>query len=233
MRAIPGFLLLLALKAVSRAFYRHDLGWVGETPPDPWADCRLAAILNHTSLMELLWAGSVPNRFLWQIAKRGVVPVADKTVNRPVVGGFFRLLGRNMVPISRKRDHTWDEVVRRAGPDSVVIILPEGRMMRADGLDKHGKPMTMRGGVADLIAAIPSGRMILAYSAGLHHVQTPGQGLPRLFRTIRMRFENLDVAAYRERLLQKAGPEGFKQAVVADLEARRDLHCFGRSPQPA
>ena len=35
--------------------------------------------------------------------------------------------------------------------DAVVIILPEGRMKRATGLDKKGMPMTVRGGVADIL----------------------------------------------------------------------------------
>ena len=231
MRSALTFLLLLALKVLSRLLYRHDLGWVGEVPADRWSGYRIVALLNHTSLFEFLWAGSPPARLLWQIARHGVVPAADVTLARPLAGRFFRLLARHVVAISRERDHTWIEVLSRIGdPEALVVILPEGRMMRRGGLDKHGKPMTVRGGIADILEAIREGRMLLAYSGGLHHVQAPGERLPRLLKTIRLRLESVDVARYRERLLAEAGPKGFRRAVVADLERRRDLYCW---PGPA
>jgi hypothetical protein len=108
----------------------------------------------------------------------------------------------------------------------MVIILPEGRMMRSNGLDSQGRPMTVRGGIADILDAIREGPMLIAYSGGLHHVQAPGERLPRLFKTIRMNFELVDIAAYRaERLAEGPTEAGFKRAVVDDLEARRDRHC--------
>ena len=131
-----------------------------------------------------------------------------------------------MVSISRERDHTWREVLSRIDPDSMVIILPEGRMKRPSGLDSKGQPMTVRGGIADILEAIPEGPMLVAYSGGLHHVQAPGERLPRMFRRIRMNFELLDIATYREeRMRESAGPIGFKRAVVDDLERRRDRNC--------
>jgi hypothetical protein len=99
-------------------------------------------------------------------------------------------------------------------------------MMRANGLDAEGKPMTVRSGIADLLEAIGKGRMLLAYSGGLHHVQAPGQRLPRLFKRIRMNLEVVDIAAYNAaRLAEGGGPKGFRRAVVADLERRRDELC--------
>ena len=68
-------------------------------------------------------------------------------------------------------------------------------------------------------------RVVLAYSGGLHHVQIPGQKLPRLFKTLRMRLEVVDIGEYRNARLAEAGPRGFRRAVVNDLEQRRDLHC--------
>jgi len=76
--------LLLAVKTVARTFYRIDVDWVNEPAEDPWDRLRLIAILNHTSLYEPLFAGGVPNRLLYQIARRGVVPVAEKTLSRPL-----------------------------------------------------------------------------------------------------------------------------------------------------
>ena len=81
--------------------------------------------------------------------------------------------------------------------------------------------MTVRGGIADIVSSIPEGRMLLTYSAGLHHVQTPGQPIPRVFKTLRMRLEAVDIAAYRRQLMDRCGPHGFKKALIRDLEARR------------
>ena len=44
------FTMLMGLKALSKIFYRQDLAFIGPTPPDPWANVRLVAFLNHTSL---------------------------------------------------------------------------------------------------------------------------------------------------------------------------------------
>ena len=89
MRRVFVYLMLRAIKAASRLFYHHDMRWIGDVPRDPWADLRLVAILNHTSLYEPLFAGGVPDRFLWAVASRAVVPVASKTARRPLVGRFF------------------------------------------------------------------------------------------------------------------------------------------------
>lgn len=226
MRPFLVYLMLRGIKAASRLLYHHDMRWIGEVPRDPWADLQIVAILNHTSLFEPLFAGGVPNRFLWSVASRAVVPVAEKTAARPLVGKFFSRVAADVEPVTRERDHTWDRFVARASdPGTLAILLPEGRMKRRDGRDRHGEPMTIRGGIADVIREIPEGRMLLAYSGGLHHVQAPGERRPRLFELVRMRLENLDIADYRSRILSEAGEEGFKGAVVRDLTRRRDTHC--------
>lgn len=225
MRRYVVFLLLLLLKLASAALFRVRLEWVGERPDDPWSDLRILAILNHTSLFEPIFAAVAPLRLLWRIAGHGIAPVADKTAARPVVGRFFRLVARQVVPITRERDQTWGDVMSRVrDPRALVVILPEGRMKRRTGLDAYGHPMTIRGGIADIIRAIPEGRMLLAYSGGLHHVHAPGDRFPRLFRKVRLRVEVLDLARYRRERLDEAGPEDFKAAVIADLTRRRDRH---------
>ena len=98
--------------------------------------------------------------------------------------------------------------------------------MRRGGLDKTGKPMTVRGGIADLIRATGDGKLVLGYSGGLHHVQAPGDKWPRLFRTIRINYESLDLPAYRGGLSDgNDHKRSFKRAVITDLERRRDTHC--------
>lgn len=232
MRSHLVFLLLLAIKGVSRLLFRHDVRWVQEPPADPWSDIRIIALLHHTSLYEPIFAAAAPNRLLRDVARHGVVPIARKTAARPLVGAFFRLVAGHVVPITRERDRTWQEVLSKVhDPRAMAIILPEGRMMRRTGLDAHGQPMTVRGGIADILLAIPAGRMLLAYSGGLHHVHAPGDRWPRPFRTVRLRLESLDLAEYRNRMLDVEGRAGFRAAVVQDLTRRRDRYCPGAVPE--
>lgn len=222
LRRLFPFLLLLFVKAVARTFWRFESRWLGEVPTgDPWKGIRLVVMLNHTSLYEWVFAGLPPARFLGKIARHGVVPVAAKTLERRFVGMFYGLVAAHVVPISRQRDETWQSLLAKVDdPKAMVIILPEGKMMRRNGFDGDGRPMSVRGGVTDLLLSIPEGRLLFAYSGGLHHVQAPGEALPRPFRTVRMDFEVVDLAAYRDRFLAEAGRKGFRDAVVADMERR-------------
>lgn len=221
------YLLLLTVRAVSLVFWRKEVRWVGEpVAGNRWKGIRVVTILNHTSLFEWVFAAVPPPSFFRDLAFHGVVPVAEKTLRRRFVGAFFSTVAAHVVPISRQRDHTWNTVLSKVDDEeAMVVILPEGRMMRADGLDKEGRPMTLRGGIADILRAVPDGRMLLAYSGGLHHVQVPGQRFPNLFRTIRMNLEVVDLAAYRKARLAEGGEEGFRAAVIRDLTARRDRYC--------
>jgi len=224
LRSVAVFSLLTYLKYLSRIFYRHDFGFIGTPPRDPWADIRLVIFLNHTSLFEPVFVGAVPGRFLWRLAAHGVIPAADKTTDRPLVGLLFRFVAHHVIPITRQRDHTWFAVLNKIDPNSMVVIAPEGRMKRETGLDLHGNPMTVRGGVADILQAIQQGRMLIAYSGGLHHVQIPGR-IPNVFTTVRLRVENLDIANYIAEQMAKGGAEQFKRNVIRDLESRRDTYC--------
>lgn len=216
--------MLSWLKAVSQMFFKHDLGWIGPTPADPWANVRLVAFLNHTSLYEPIFLGAVPLRFVWRLAAHGVVPAADKTTERPLVGLIFKFVAHHVISITRERDDTWFQVLRRIDPDSMVVLAPEGRMKRANGLDLQGKPMTVRGGIADILLAVKEGRMLIAYSGGLHHVQVPGH-LPRPFKTVRLRIENIEIADYIAEMMRRGGPEEFKRNVMKDLDWRRDHYA--------
>lgn len=225
MRSYFVFLLLAAVKVLSRLFYRVDMQWIGDPPADRWQHIRLLAVLNHTSLYEPLFTAGVPLSFLWRIARHGVLPIAQKTAVRPLVGHFYKLIAARVISITRERDESWDKVISHVDPDAMVALLPEGRMKRATGLDSAGQRMTVRGGIADILESIGAGRMLLAYSGGLHHVQAPGERFPSLWKTIRMRFELVDIASYRAALLARAGTAGFKRAVIEDLERRRDQLC--------
>jgi hypothetical protein len=219
------FSLLTVLKVLSRIFYRPEMTFIGTTPADPWDNIRLVAFLNHTSLFEPVFLSGVPSRFTWRLAAHGVVPAAEKTTGRPLVGLIFKFFAHHVVSVSRERDHTWFEVLNRIDPESMVIIAPEGRMKRETGLDASGNPMTVRGGIADILLAVQSGRMLIAYSGGLHHVQIPGRKQVGIFKTVRMRIENIEIADYIAEQMANGGAENFKRAVRDDLERRRDAYC--------
>jgi 1-acyl-sn-glycerol-3-phosphate acyltransferase len=227
--------LLRFLKGLTRTVYRHELYWIHREPSPPWNDLRLVAFLNHTSLYEWLFVGLAPNHLLHRVAFHAVIPAADVTLARPAVGPFLKALAPEVLPITRQADHTWEAVLDRVHSERMVLILPEGRMMRANGLDKHGRPMTVRGGIADILLALGSGKMLLAYSGGLHHVQVPGQRTPRLFKTLRIALEMVDIAEYVDSLGASAKhPVAFKRTVIADLEHRRDYYCPQLAPdQPS
>jgi len=75
-----------------------------------------------------------------------------------------------------------------------------------------------------MMSAMKQGRMLLAYSGGLHHVQVPGH-IPNVFKTVRMRLEAIDIADYMADINKRGGPDDFKRNVKADLERRRDFFC--------
>lgn len=214
---------LMAVKYATRALYDVREEWVGDVPADPWQDIRLIAVLNHTSLAEAIYLAVVPKRVLRRVARHAVLPVAEETMARTIEGWIFRTLVPNVVPITRKRDYSWTRVINQIDdPESMVTLFPEGRMMRPTGLDKTGSRMTVKPGIADVLLGLEHGRMIVAYSGGLHHVFAPGDPLPSFFKVVHVKLESIDIARYIEE--RKAEGWSFASAVVRDLTRRRDLH---------
>jgi len=224
MRSVLVFLLLLAVRATSRFFFRLREDWMPAKPADMADDTRIVAILNHTSLYEWLIAGYASTKLLWRFARHGVLPVAEKTMKRRI-GLFFSFIVRHVVVVTRQRDHTWDDVLTKIDDRATVVILPEGRMKRRTGLDSSGRPMTVRGGIYDILEALPSGRMLMVYSGGLHHIQAPGDRVPRPFKPILCRFEMIDIAEYKRQLAADMPEIEPRRAMIADLTRRRDLYC--------
>ena len=221
-RSVPVFLTLLLLNLISRLLWKSELLWVERPVGDVWSRIRVLVFLNHTSLYEPIFLAIPPPRLLWRVARHGVIPAADKTVERPLVGLIFKFIAHQVVPVSRQRDETWFRMLQSIDPRSLVLIAPEGRMMRANGLDANGQPMTVRGGIADILEAVQEGEMLLAYSGGLHHVQVPGQLIPKVFKRIKVRCEIVDIASYVAEMKARGGAEEFKKNVRDDLDARRD-----------
>ena len=209
--------MLLSIKTFSMLFFRLETKWIqGEA--QKFQDLRLMILLNHTSLYEPLFLQALPNKVLWLLAKKMLVPGADKTLNRPIVGFFWKLISPGFVSITRKRDKSWFKFMKMIENKHIIMIAPEGRMKRASGLDAYGKPMSVRSGVAEIIEALSEGNIFIGYSGGLHHVQHPGEVMPRLFKKIKMNFEQISVKDYKAQF----NAEGIqlKRDIVADLEAR-------------
>lgn len=166
---------------------------------------------------------ALPYRFLWRISGHTALPGADATLDRPIVGLFWKLLIPRITTITRKRDETWAMFLESIRPTDMVFIAPEGRMKRPGGLDKDGQKMTVRGGVADVIEKIPDGLMLICLSGGLHHVQVPGVFLPKIFRTIRMNFQLVDIAEFKAGLSVNAPDR--KIEIIRDLQRRLEHDC--------
>ena len=215
------FLMLCLVKLICLPFYRFEYRWMSEQNFDQFKDVRLIVFLNHTSLWEPIFAGGVPFHVLWRLSGDLLAPGADITLNRPIVSAVFHSLLPGLVSISRNRDESWSNFMDMVDEDSLVAILPEGRMKRRGGLDKHGNAMTVRGGVADILKKKQTGKVLFLYSGGLHHIQAPGDKLPSLFKTIRANFEVMDIEAYKKSLPFEFGHD-YHEEVLADIQRRLD-----------
>lgn len=221
MRAIISFLILMSVRTFSKLFYKTEVKWISDLKD--FDNIRVVVLLNHTSLYEPLYLSAAPTSFIWRLAKKMVAPGADKTMNRPLVGFFWKIMAPGLISITRKRDKSWFEFLKAIKNKSIILIAPEGRMKRATGLDSTGKPMTVRSGIAEIINETNEGRMLIGYSGGLHHVQHPGDLLPKLFKTIKLNFEILDIPEYKSQFKTEGIP--FKRDIVADLENRLKNNC--------
>jgi len=221
---------LCSIRRLSRTFYTINTEWVGGKPAQAFKNVRVTALLNHTSLFEAVLAGVFPKTFVWEVSGRGLLPGADTTMDRPIVGKVFKWMVPHWVSITRRRDSTWDRFLSLIQQDTLVLLFPEGRMRRRGGRDKHGRPMTVRGGIAEILEKIDDGDLLIVYSEGLHHIHAPGDKFPRLFQEVRCRFEQMPVKRYKE--LMNAGDPHFARNVMHDLERRRDKHCVWDDQSP-
>lgn len=224
MKSLISFTFLMFFKVFSKLFYRFKIGWPKERIR--WNDVRLIVFLNHTSLMEVLFLGFLPTRFLRRLSKRMVAPGADKTLDRPLVGTLFKLFSPGMTKITRKRDDSWTEFLESIYDDAVILIAAEGRMKRKNGLDVEGKKMTVRSGVIDILSRLKSGQMVIAYSGGLHHIQVPGEGFPKLFKTLKMNLEAMEIPDYKAMFNSAIeGSDEWRKAMLSDLQMRLETRC--------
>jgi hypothetical protein len=86
-------------------------------------------------------------------------------------------------PHFSSKEASWSHFLSAIKPDSIVAILPEGRMKRSNGKDKNGEEMTVRSGIADILNRLTMGEVIFVYSGGLHHA--PGKRFPRFLSASR------------------------------------------------
>ena len=169
------FAIFIVVKAVTLLFYRvrgRDIEG-GPIPGHPWRTCGSSSFSTTRASM---------NRCLPPSCRSGVSGRSPGRRGRPGGREDSRTTDRRPLlptadPAARVRHSRGGSHlgrgVERTGDDSMVLILPEGRMRRRNGLDSEGRPMTARGGVADILRAIDDGQLLMAYSGGLHHVQIP------------------------------------------------------------
>ena len=58
--------------------------------------------------------------------------------------------------------------------------------------------MTIKGGFSEILDEMNEGKLMIAYSGGLHHIQSPGQFFPRLFKTVTAKVEMWDSEEYKK-----------------------------------
>jgi len=214
------FLLLCVVKLICLPLYHFQYRWLSTENFAQLHEIRLLVFLNHTSLWEPIFVGGVPLKVLWRLSGDLLAPGADITLNdRPIVGRIYHSLFPGLIPISRNRDASWAEFMNLVNEDTLVAILPEGRMKRRTGLDKHGNPMTVRGGVADILLKKHTGKIMFVYGGGLHHIQAPGDKLPGVFKTIKANLEIVDIQTYKEQIEPIPGRD-FRDKVVKDMQHR-------------
>lgn len=223
MQRLFAFFIMASVKIASHLFFDSRFAWSPPRPQIRFDRVRLLVFLNHTSLYEPIFITGLPFSALWRIAGHASLPGADVTLDRPLVGTFWKLMMPRISAITRKRDESWEYYLGSIEPDDIVLIAPEGRMMRPDGLDKAGQKMTVRGGIADIIERLDDGYMLLCLSGGLHHVQAPGQFFPRLFKTIHMNVTQIGIREYKARFT--GGSRERKIQIVADLQRRLETEC--------
>jgi hypothetical protein len=215
------FLGLAALKVAGYGIYPARLEWLTKSPAN-WGDVSLILILNHTSLFEFLYGVALPFSFLRELSERLIVPIADSTLKTFLGRTVLAHIAPGVVPITRRRDESWNVFLQKISSDHICIFMPEGRMKRLDGLDKDGNPMTVKSGTVDLLQKFRGKKMVLVYGKGLHHIFPPGQLVPRAFKKIEAKLESISVDDY---LAQFEGREDMVRSICRDLENRRDTHC--------
>ena len=228
LRQIIAFFVLSSIKIGSQLFYKHEFRWIPERNEVPFDEVRIIALLNHTSLYEPLFTCALPFSILWKIAGHSSIPGANTTLDRPLVGFLYKLMLPKITSITRRRDNTWNTYLNSIKSNDIVIIAPEGCMKRPNGLNKHGKKMVVRGGIADILERFDDGYLILAMSGGLHHVQAPGQHLPKIFKRISMNVFCLNIKEYKSRF-NSASSREMKLKIVEDLQKRLENDCPAES----
>jgi len=215
------FIILSGLKIIFQVFYRIRVNQLN--PCTDWKNIKLIVLLNHTSLFELVFIAVAPFSYLWELSKHLMLPAADITYKRKIFGVFLRSLGVSVQSLTRKRDDSWFSFLSDIREDSILVFAPEGRMKRKTGLDKEGKPMTVRGGIVEVLPYFKEHEMIFIYSGGLHHILAPGDKLVKIFKKVHLSLEKIKVLEYIKNFKNDTGLN--KEKIIKDLEERRDRFC--------
>ncbi|MBC62560.1 MAG: hypothetical protein CMP11_08890 [Zetaproteobacteria bacterium] len=214
------FLFISFVKICQKIFYPTKVTWVNNRKA-VWDNVPLVVVLNHTSLFEFIYAGILPFSYIKKISSHLIAPVAKETSDKWFMGFLFKLMAPKPIPISRKKDESWQYFLDQICARDIMIFLPEGRMKRLNGFDKHGKKMTVRGGIVEVLKRYQGREMMFVYSGGLHHVLPPGKTIPRLFKRLSVKLESIKVSEYLEKFKNDIN---IKKSICLDMEKRRDKY---------
>ena len=173
-------------------------------------------------MFEFVYGVTLPFEFLNSLSKRLVIPVANKTLKKPISGFILKNIAPYTIGLSRKRDESWELFLSQIKDDNICIFMPEGQMKRKNGLDKNGQKMKVKTGVYDLIQKYKGKNMAIVYSHGLHHVLAPGDKIPKIFKSIEADIEVVNINEYLKSLNLDKSPA---KVVAEDLQSRRDKYC--------
>ena len=211
-RRVFVFCTLSLIKTIGHVLFSFNVKTTNGKALD-WDSFKVVAWINHTSLYDVFLICLFPYKFLWKASKTCMTPIAEKTIKRPLLGLIFKNLTSKKTFVSQKRDDSWAQFLESIEDSSIVALFPEGRMKRKNGLDKNGKELSIRGGIADILQKRTDGKMLIIYSGGMHHIQAPGEKWPKLFQTIHARLESADITDYKKSISLKT-PSDLSKKIV-------------------
>ena len=205
-RRVFVFCTLSLIKTIGHVLFSFNVKTTNGKALD-WDSFKVVAWINHTSLYDVFLICLFPYKFLWKASKTCMTPIAEKTIKRPLLGLIFKNLTSKKTFVSQKRDDSWAQFLESIEDSSIVALFPEGRMKRKNGLDKNGKELSIRGGIADILQKRTDGKMLIIYSGGMHHIQAPGEKCQSFFKQSTPGLSQLILPIIKIDFLKTFGPK--------------------------
>lgn len=181
-----------------KILYRCSWTWIGKNSDRGFQDMKALFLMNHTSYADHMIFVLVPINVIYKMFWNARIAVAQHQVKN--FKGLLQYLENNIVPLSRQRDDSWNNYLSNANAKSIFVMYPEGTRMSPEGLDKNGKKVRVKGGVADILELLPDGDIVILYLDGFYEILGAGMKFPKLFKKVRVTAEVVDIAALKHEL---------------------------------